>query len=358
MKKILFGVLHRPDRSPSQRFRFEQYLNYLKENGYDYEYSYLIRQEDDKVFYGKGNYWKKFLILFRSVLKRWSELRKAKSYDLFFVQREAFMLGTTFFEKGISKKTKMIFDFDDSIWLQVVSDGNKSLGFLKDASKTQKLIKYAHLIFAGNEYLAKFARQFNSNVVIVPTTIDTDEYKRIPQPASDKVCVGWSGSFTTIEHFEFAIPALLKIKEKYGEKVCFKVIGDGNYRHEELNITGLPWIKKDELQELSGIDIGIMPLPDTEWANGKCGLKGLQYMALEIATIMSPVGVNTEIIQDGENGFLADATDEWVEKISILIEDSELRKKLGAAGRQTVLDKYSVYSQRDNYIKYFNELTK
>ena len=134
MKKILFGVLHRPDRSPSQRFRFEQYLNYLKENGYDYEYSYLIRQEDDKVFYGKGNYWKKFLILFRSVLKRWSELRKAKSYDLFFVQREAFMLGTTFFEKGISKKTKMIFDFDDSIWLQVVSDGNKSLGFLKDAS--------------------------------------------------------------------------------------------------------------------------------------------------------------------------------------------------------------------------------
>ena len=81
-------------------------------------------------------------------------------------------------------------------------------------------------------------------------------------------------------------------------------------------------------------------------------------MALEIATIMSPVGVNTEIIQNGENGFLADATDEWVEKISILIEDSELRKKLGAAGRQTVLDKYSVYSQRDNYIKYFNELTK
>lgn len=357
MKKILFGVLHRPDRSPSQRFRFEQYLNFLKENGYDYEYSYLIRPEDDKVFYGKGNYWKKFMILFRSILKRWRELRNAKSFDLFFVQREAFMLGTTYFEKGISKKTKMIFDFDDSIWLQVVSEGNKSLGFLKDASKTQKLIQYAHLVFAGNEYLAKYARQFNSNVVIVPTTIDTDEYKRITQAASDKVCIGWSGSFTTIEHFEYAIPALLKIKEKYGDKVCFKVIGDGNYKNEALNIAGLPWIKKDELKELSGIDIGIMPLPDTEWANGKCGLKGLQYMALEIATIMSPVGVNTEIIQDGENGFLADSTDEWVDKISRLVEDEVMRKKLGAAGRQTVVDKYSVYSQRENYLKYFNELT-
>jgi glycosyltransferase involved in cell wall biosynthesis len=358
MKKILFGVLHRPDRSPSQRFRFEQYLEYLKENGYDYEYSYLIRAEDDKIFYGKGNYLKKFLILWRSILKRWKEMRNAKKYDIVFVQRECFMLGTTFFEKGFAKRTKMVFDFDDSIWLQVISEGNKALGFLKDASKTEKIIKAAHLVFAGNEYLANYARQFNKNVVIIPTTIDTEEYKRMQLPETTQVCIGWSGSFTTIEHFQYAIPALLKIKEKYGDKVCFKVIGDGTYRHEELGIQGLPWTKQDELKELSGIDIGIMPLPDDEWTNGKCGLKGLQYMALDIATIMSPVGVNTEIIQDGVNGFLAGPVDEWVDKISRLVEDAALRKSLGAAGRKTVVEQYSVSSQRERYLQYFNELTK
>lgn len=358
MKKVLFLALHRPDRSPSQRFRFEQYLEFLKKNGYDYEYSYLIRAQDDKLFYGKGNYWKKFMILFRSVLKRWRELRNAKKYDIVFVQRECFMLGTTFFERRFARKTRMIFDFDDAIWLQVVSEGNKALGFLKDGAKTAKLIKVAHLVFAGNEYLADYARQFNPQVVIIPTTIDTEEYQRMELPAQTKVCIGWSGSFTTIEHFQYAIPALTRIKEKYGNRVSFKVIGDGTYRHEVLEIQGLPWTKQDELKELSGIDIGIMPLPNDEWTNGKCGLKGLQYMALEIATIMSPVGVNTEIIQDGVNGCLADTVDEWVEKISLLVEDAELRKNIGKAGRQTVIDKYSVLSQQGRYLQYFNELTE
>lgn len=358
MKKVLYLALHRPDRSPSQRFRFEQYMEYLKEKGFDYEFSYLIRPEDDKIFYGKGNYWKKLGILWRSIRRRWAETRRAKEYDIVFVQRECFMLGSTFFEKRFSKRSKMIFDFDDSIWLQVVSEGNKSLGFLKDASKTAKLIALSSMVFAGNEYLANYARQYNKCVKIVPTTIDTEEYQRMALPPDNRVCIGWSGSFTTIEHFQFAIPALLKIKEKYGDKVYFKVIGDGNYRHEELGIQGIAWTKQDELKELSAIDIGIMPLPNDEWTNGKCGLKGLQYMALGIATLMSPVGVNTEIIQDGQNGFLADKVEEWVDKISRLVDDAALRKQIGDAGRQTVVDKYSVLAWRDKYLELFNEVLK
>src|SRR5690606_2468378 len=120
--------------------------------------------------------------------------------------------------------------------------------------------------------------------------IDTDEYQRVSLPPSESICIGWSGSFTTIEHFQYAVPALLKLKKKYGDAIRMKVIGDGKYKHEELGIQGIPWIKKDELKELSEIDIGIMPLPNDEWSKGKCGLKGLQYMALGIATIMSPVG--------------------------------------------------------------------
>jgi glycosyltransferase involved in cell wall biosynthesis len=99
-----------------------------------------------------------------------------------------------------------------------------------------------------------------------------------------------------------------------------------------------------------------MPLPNDLWVKGKCGLKGLSYMSLEVPTIMSNIGVNSEIINDGVNGFLANTEDEWVDKISSLIDSFELRKKLGKAGRKTVVESYSMESQKLNYINSFNEL--
>ncbi len=357
MSKILFLSLHRPNRSPSQRFRFEQYLEFLNENGFQYDFSFLLNETDDATFYKKGHFFKKVIIVFKSSIKRIKELNKAKEYDIIFIQRECFMLGSSFFEKRFSKSgAKLVFDFDDSIWLQNVSDANKTFVWLKNAEKTSKIISYAHLIFAGNQYLKEYALRFNKNVEIIPTTIDTQEYKKVIVPKSNKIIIGWSGSITTIQHFEYSISVLKKLKQKYGNEIEIKVIGDENYVNKELDIKGFAWNKQTELIELSSFDIGIMPLPDDEWAKGKCGLKGLQYMALEIPTIMSPVGVNTEIIQDGINGFLAKDENEWESKLSLLIESKELREKIGRAGRKTVEEKYSVESQKNNYLNLFNTL--
>lgn len=357
MKKILFVAAHRPDRSPSQRFRFEQYLSFLEENGYTCDLSYLISAKDDQIFYKPGSYIGKFGIFIKSSIKRLNDLLKANNYDLIFIQREAFMTGSIFFEKRFAKsKTKMIFDFDDSIWLQDVSPVNNRLAWLKNSDKTKNIIALSDLIFAGNQYLADYASNYNNNIRIVPTTIDTNEYLRVNIPKDGKVCIGWSGSFSTIKHFEFSLPVLRKIKERFGEKVYFKVIGDPSYENKELGIQGIKWTSESEIRELSEIDIGIMPLPDDEWAKGKCGLKGLQYMALEIATIMSPVGVNIEIIEDGENGFLADSVADWVNKIGLLVESEDLRKKLGKEGRETVIKEYSVKSQEANYLEFIDEI--
>lgn len=357
MKKVLFVAAHRPNRSPSQRFRFEQYISFLESQGWQCSFSYLISHEDDQFFYRPGNSFKKLGVLLRSIKKRLADIREAKKSDIVFIQREAFMLGSTYFEKQFAKSgAKVIFDFDDAIWHMDVSDANKKFKFLKNPSKTGDIIALCDIVFAGNQYLADYAKLNNKNVVIVPTTIDTDEYQRMSLPKDDAVCIGWSGSVTTIKHFEFAVPVLTKIKAKYGNKVKIKVIGDANYRNENLGVVGIGWKRSDEVKELSGIDIGIMPLPNDEWAKGKCGLKGLQYMALEIPTLMSPVGVNSEIIQDGVNGYLADEVDEWVEKISKLVESEQLRKELGQKARQTVLEKYSIESEKKNYLKYFNEL--
>jgi glycosyltransferase involved in cell wall biosynthesis len=119
----------------------------------------------------------------------------------------------------------------------------------------------------------------------------------------------------------------------------------------------MKWQSATEVQDVAEIDIGIMPLPDDEWAKGKCGLKGLQYMSLGIPTLMSPVGVNSEIIQNGQNGFLPNNEEDWVTYLSLLIEDGNLRNKIGGAGQRTVQDKYSVEAWKNTYLKYFNQLT-
>lgn len=357
MKKILFIASHRKDRAPNQRFRFEQYFSYLERHGFQCHLSPLITAEEDRVFYSPGNYFAKAGIALSASLRRFRDVFRKNQYDIIFIAREAFMTGSTFFERNLKKSTaRIVYDFDDSIWIDVISKNNKALAWMKDASKTSKIIALSDLVFAGNAFLANYARGFNPNVVIIPTTIDTDLYQPAYQTNKEHIVIGWSGSVSTTEHFKLALPALEKIKQRYGDAVRIKVVGNGNYHHKQLDIQGLPWQHTTELDDLRSMDIGIMPLPDSEWANGKCGLKGLQYMALEIPTIMSPVGVNNQIIQDGINGFLANTEDEWVSRLSLLIEDQALRVSLGKAGRKTVVDHYSVRSQQQRYLDLFQEL--
>lgn len=357
-RKVLILTNHRKDRSPGQRFRFEQYLKTLEAQGCEITFSILLNEKDDRIFYSKGHYFSKALILIKTFLKRFFQIFTIQRYDVVLIFREAYFTGTTFFEKAYRKfsKAKFIFDFDDSIWIEAESIANKKFTWLKNSNKTSTIIALCDCITPGNEFLKQYASQFNKNVVIVPTTIDLEEYKRMDTNKNpDKICIGWSGSFSTIEHFETVVDALIEVKKIVGTKVYFKVIGDANYRNKELEITGLGWSKKDEIKELSEIDIGIMPLPDNDWAKGKCGLKGLQYMALSIPTIMSPVGVNSDIIQDGVNGFLASTKEEWVKKITQLVESPSLRETIGHAGYKTVLDNYSVEANKEKYIKNFTQ---
>ncbi len=357
-KNILFLVAHRLGRSPGQRFRFEQYLDYLKSNGFDFHISYLINEKDDEVFYAKGKYFAKAVILFKSIKQRWKDINLANNYDIVFLYREAHMLGSTFFEKRLRKKScKLILDFDDSIWLNDVSKGNQNLAFLKRPSKVKRIIKYSDLIITGNSYLADYAKQYNSNVAIVPTTLDTEYYKPLEKTQNDKICIGWTGSSTTLKHYALAYPVLNELYKRYGDRICFRVISDVPFDSDLPALDNVSWRKSTEVSDLNVVDIGIMPLPNDDWSKGKCGFKGLQYMALEIPAVMSPVGVNTEIVYDGVNGFLADSDEEWIEKLCKLIDSAELRKKLGIAGRETVIKRYSFNSQKDYYLSLFNKIS-
>jgi glycosyltransferase involved in cell wall biosynthesis len=135
-------------------------------------------------------------------------------------------------------------------------------------------------------------------------------------------------------------------------------MGDPSYINEELGIKGIKWSAETEVQVLNSFDIGIMPLPDDEWAKGKCGLKGLSYMACGVTTIMSPVGVNNDIIENGTNGYLASSEEEWINYLSLLIEDAELRKRIGENARNTIEKKYSVNANKELYLNELKSLIK
>jgi glycosyltransferase involved in cell wall biosynthesis len=358
MPQILFVAVHPPGRVPSQRFRFEQYVDFLAEEGFVTTFSSLMRPRDYGIVYDSARHVRKALIAGRGLVRRLGDLASAAKYDIVFVQREAIQLGTALFEDAFRRSgARLVFDFDDAIWLPNASEANRRLAWLKRPGKTAKIISLADAVFAGNAYLEAYARRLNPQTKLIPTTIDTGLYVKDDPPRDrERVCIGWSGSPTTVEHLRLLIPVLRRIRRRFGHRVYFKVIGDGRFRSMELDICGIDWNPRTEIEDLREFDIGLMPLPHDEWAKGKCGLKGLQYMALGTPAAMSPVGVNTEIIDDGRNGVLADSDDEWVEKLSRLIESPVLRRDLGRAARDTVVARYSVESQKWRYLEYLNQV--
>jgi glycosyltransferase involved in cell wall biosynthesis len=355
LKKILFLAAHRPGRSPGQRFRFEQYLPYLESLGHQCHVSYLLTAEDDQVFYKPGHYLKKFRIFLKARAIRRKDIRAAADYDIVFIYREAIMTGSTRFERQLAKRCKrLILDFDDAIWLQDVSEGNRKLAWLKRPSKTAEIIKLCSLVITGNQYLADYARQYNNNVTVIPTTLETGTFRRTEAPpANGTVCIGWTGSITTLRHLELAVPVMKRLYAIYGNAIAFRVIADREWSMGELPVEFVRWSGERETRDLSPIHIGIMPLPDDQWAKGKCGFKGLQYMAMEIPAVMSPVGVNTGIIEDGVNGFLAASEQEWFDKLNLLIQDAALRERLGRAGRTTVETRYSFEAWKHAWARCF-----
>ncbi|MFT6166933.1 MAG: glycosyltransferase involved in cell wall biosynthesis [Vicingaceae bacterium] len=329
----------------------------MEANNFKITFSNIINEEDDYFLYKKGQYVKKALIAKKARRIRKLDVHRMNEFDIIFIHREALLTGSTYFEREFAKSSaKVVFDFDDAIWLPNVSSGNKALQMLKNPSKTEEIISCADMVFAGNDYLAGYASKFCSNVKVIPTTIDTNYHKRKKQNTSDRICIGWTGTETTRKYLEMVKPVLQKLTSTYGDKIYFKVICDQPWSADGIELKNEKWNKNTEIEQLEEIDIGIMPLTDDQWSRGKCGFKGLQYMAMESATIMSPVGVNTEIVIHGKNGFLASSENEWYEQLSTLIDNKELRLQIGRAGRVQIEEKFSVNVTRGLYLKYLKEI--
>jgi glycosyltransferase involved in cell wall biosynthesis len=348
--------------SPSQRYRLEQWEPLLRERGVEITYAPFEDEELHSLVYKPGNLLKKMGLVSRGFARRLSHVNKARNYDLVYIMREAALLGPPVFERLLhQQRTPVVFDFDDAIFVSYRSPSNGYLSYLKFASKTKTICRLSSHVMVGNAYLADYARQVNDNVTVIPTTIDTDRYQlpaREPRNESQNgpLVIGWTGSHSTVQHLDTLREALRELAKT--EKFQLRVIGTPTYECPPLDVEVRMWHAETEVTDLDGIDIGVMPLPEDKWSKGKCGLKALQFMALGIPTICSPVGVNSQIIQDGVNGFLAKSKAEWIEKLTCLLRSPELRHRLGEAGRATVLENYSARTQAPRVYEVFKSVVR
>lgn len=332
------------DTNPSQRFRIEQWEPLLRRMGVEVTFRPFESPELHAVLYKPGMVRQKLTHVARAFARRASEVRDLRHYNAVYVLREMALLGPPLFERAVARSgVPFIFDFDDAVFVPYVSPANGYLSYLKFPGKTRTICRLAAHVLAGNAYLADYARRVNDRVTVVPTTIDTEKYAFEERGSDDPPVIGWSGSYSTAQHLDTIRPALQRLARSH--RFRLRVIGAPGYRVEGVDVEAMPWRAETEVADLRRIDIGIMPLPDEPWSRGKCGLKALQYMALGIPTVCSPVGVNSEIIREGENGHLAATGDEWVEKLTLLLRSAELRGRLGRAGRATVEERYSAEGQ-------------
>lgn len=342
--RILAIVPSLYDTSPGQRFRMEQWAPLLERKGVEIDFHSFECDELNSTLYAPGQTARKLELVFRAFGRRLALMRSLPGYDAVYVFREAALLGPALLERWIGRgDVPMVFDFDDAVFVPYKSPSNGYLSLLKFPGKTRTICKLATHVIAGNSYLAEYAARVNRRVTIVPTTIDTEKYTFEQTRETSEPVIGWSGSYSTVQHLDTLRSSLERLRKK--ESFRLRVIGTPRFKLEGVEVEATPWRSHTEVEELRSIDIGVMPLPDDPWSRGKCGLKALQYMALGIPTICSPVGVNGEIISDGENGFLAATEEEWIDKMTRLLQSSRLREKLGRAGRATVEEKYSAAVQ-------------
>lgn len=356
MKKILFLFPYPSHTAASQRFRFEQYLDVLAQNNYSVVLKPFLDEKTWKILYKRGFFWQKIVGILRGFARRFILLFSIYKYDFVFVHREASPIGLPFVEWFVCKifRKKMIFDFDDAIWLPNTSEQNKIIAKLKFHQKTKYLCQWAYKVSAGNSYLASYAKQYNANVVINPTTIDTQHWHNpslVQKKSNPKPVVGWTGTHSTIAYLVALLPVLQKVAEH--QEFIFLVISDKKPDWQLKNMQFVAWNKETEIQDLAQMDIGLMPLTNDPWAKGKCGFKALQYMAMAIVPLVSPVGVNTEIIQDGFNGFLCDSLQDWENTLLQLLQDEQKRKNIGENARKSVITRYSILANTNNFKELF-----
>lgn len=250
---------------------------------------------------------------------------------------------------------RWVLDYDDALFHQYDQHRNPWVRRLL-GDKIATVMRLADAVVVGNDYLANYAKRAGAkHVMVIPTVVDLLRYPLQSVPSrTDTFTIGWIGSPTTACYLLSIATALVELG-RHG-RVRVQLIGSGPVELPGVPVEVLPWSEEDEVEMMRGFDVGIMPLPDEPWARGKCGFKLIQYMALGLPVVASPVGVNAEIVEEGVNGYLASTREEWCVALKRLMDSPADRQRMGQAGRRKVEAHYSLQVTAPKWVDVIREV--
>lgn len=338
MRRLL--VLTRyDDLGSSSRYRALQYLPYLRQHGFKVDVSPLLDNDYLRRLYGGLPIRKRAIV--KSMANRVWLLIHHHPYDLIWIEKEALPFVPGWLERLLlGRRLNYVVDYDDAVFHNYDRHRNPIVRTMLN-SKYDAIIRGARIVITGNSYLAQHAEEAGAkSVEILPTVVDLDRYVPVLDHNTTETVFGWIGTPVTAKYLEIVRPVVTSMNHLSSSK--FVTIGSGPLDWAEPRMHTRPWTAASEVDELRKLSVGLMPLDNTPFERGKCGLKLIQYMAVGLPVLASPVGVNGEIVEPGINGFLCDSDDDWRSAITLLESDTSLRERLGRAGRKKVEEKYSL----------------
>lgn len=321
----------------SSRMRFLQFLPWLQQAGFQVTVQPLLSDQLLLTRYKDGAYG--FWPLLRAYAVRIRALRARGRFDAVWIEKEALPWFPAWFERWLLRRTPYVLDFDDAVFhnydLHCITWVRRVYG-----RRIDRVMAGAQLVVAGNSYLADRAFATGTrHVHVLPTVVDLLRYRsKQSYEIKTRPRVVWIGSPSTVQYLRALAEPLAALSKRL--PFTLRVIGGGALTMPGVDVEVVTWSADTEANAIAVCDVGIMPLRNTPWEQGKCAYKLIQYMACGLPTVASPIGANCEVVIEGETGFFADTPSEWVEKLQQLLGDPALRERFGQAGRAQVQAAY------------------
>lgn len=343
-----------PVEAAATRFRLTQFVGPLGERGIELTIRPFLTSSQFGSLYSKGSLISKAAAIVPSVGRRFRELFESRKFDMLLVQREAMLFGPGIFEwlhRSIGN-LPMVLDLDDATYVRYQSPNYGRLAdHLKFFGKTDRLIARSKLVVCGNRFIAEYAASKGVRAEVIPTIADTDIFRPLEKQNEIPV-LGWIGTHSTFPFLESIFPVLERLAEKH--RFRLKIVGSGRpeITIKNVEIENLDWSLDREVDDFRSLDIGLYPIviagaADENWIKGKSGFKAIQYMAVGVPFVVTPVGVSGEMGEPGVTHLNASTAEDWYNCLNTLLSDTAGRRRMGAAGREFSVEHYNVPVQAE-----------
>ena len=340
----VLGLATYPVEAAATRFRMVQFVEPLAQHGIELSIYPFIDSRLQGSLYRRSQWPRTAFGLALASLGRVREVWRAGKADVLFVQREAMMFGPPIVEwLSINlHDCPMVLDLDDATYVSYKSPTYGRLGsMLKWFSKTNDLIRWSRLVTCGNREIAAYVTSKGREAVVIPTIVDTASFCPLERTESDVPVIGWIGTHSTFPYVKTIFPVFERLAREHRFRLRLVGTGEENVAIPGVEIENLPWKLEREIADFQSLDIGVYPIIADDWSVGKSCFKAIQYMAVGVPVVVSPVGVCQEIAEPDETHFIARSEADWYEQLSRLLGDAALRRRMGVAGRHYAVNHYS-----------------